>query len=196
MPEAQRPKLVVFGESLGSFGGEAPFLALNNLIARTDGALFSGPTFNNTIWADLTHNRDSGSPEWLPIYDKGENVRFVAEPRGLQRPADPWGEPRVVYLQHASDPIAWWNTDLLFAKPDWLREPRGYDVSPDMEWIPVVTFLQVSADMAVAVNVPDGHGHVYVKNVADAWAAILSPPGWTPEKTEKLRPLLRSDESS
>jgi len=196
MPEEQRPKLVVFGESLGSFGGEAPFLALNNLIARTDGALFSGPTFNNTIWADLTHNRDSGSPEWLPIYDKGENVRFVAEPRDLQRPADPWGQPRVVYLQHASDPIAWWNTDLLFAKPDWLREPRGYDVSPDTEWIPVVTFLQVSADMAVAVNVPDGHGHVYVKNVANAWAAILSPPGWTPEKTEKLRPLLRSDESS
>ena len=101
-----------------------------------------------------------------------------------------------MYLQHASDPIAWWNTDLLFAKPDWLREPRGYDVSPDMEWIPVVTFLQVSADMAVAVDVPDGHGHVYVRNVADAWAAILSPPGWTPEKTEKLRPLLRSDESS
>ena len=41
MPEAQRPKLVVFGESLGSFGGEAPFLSLNNIVARTDGALFS-----------------------------------------------------------------------------------------------------------------------------------------------------------
>ncbi|MGB3356058.1 MAG: alpha/beta-hydrolase family protein [Mycobacterium sp.] len=196
MPEAQRPQLVVFGESLGSFGGEAPFLALNNLIARTDGALFSGPTFNNTIWTDLTRNRDPGSPEWLPIYDSGENVRFVAEPRDLQRPPDPWGLPRVVYLQHASDPIAWWNPDLLFAEPDWLREPRGYDVSPDMEWIPIVTFLQVSADMAVAVNVPDGHGHVYVRNVADAWAAILSPPGWSPEKTEKLRPMLRSNESS
>ncbi|WP_218621283.1 alpha/beta-hydrolase family protein [Mycolicibacterium hippocampi] len=196
MPEAQRPQLVVFGESLGSFGGEAPFLALNNLIARTDGALFSGPTFNNTIWTDLTRNRDPGSPEWLPIYDSGENVRFVAEARDLQRPPDPWGLPRVVYLQHASDPIAWWNPDLLFAEPDWLREPRGYDVSPDMEWIPIVTFLQVSADMAVAVNVPDGHGHVYVRNVADAWAAILSPPGWTQEKTEKLRPMLRSNESS
>ncbi|MEW5808276.1 MAG: alpha/beta-hydrolase family protein [Actinomycetota bacterium] len=195
MPEAQRPKLVVFGESLGSFGGEAPFLALNNLIARTDGALFSGPTFNNTIWTDLTINRDPGSPQWLPVYDKGENVRFVAEPRDLQRPHDPWGQPRVVYLQHASDPIAWWNPDLLFAKPDWLREPRGYDVSPDMEWIPVVTFLQVSADMAVAVNVPDGHGHVYVRNVADAWASILLPPNWSAEKTEKLRPLLRSDEN-
>ena len=196
MPEAQRPRLVVFGESLGSFGGEAPFLALNNLIARTNGALFSGPTFNNTIWTQLTHDRDQGSPEWLPIYDKGENVRFAARAENLDRPADPWGQPRVVYLQHASDPIAWWNPDLLFAEPDWLKEPRGYDVSGRMQWIPIVTFLQVSADMAVAVDVPDGHGHVYVKDVANAWAAILEPPGWTPEKTDKLRPLLSNDENA
>ncbi|KKW62344.1 membrane protein [Mycolicibacterium elephantis] len=196
MPEAERPQLVVFGESLGSFGGEAPFLALNNLIARTDGALFSGPTFNNTIWTQLTRERDAGSPMWLPIYDDGENVRFVAEAENLGRPDAPWGTPRVVYLQHASDPIAWWNLDLLFAEPDWLREPKGYDVSGRMQWIPIVTFLQVSADMAVAVDVPDGHGHVYVKDVANAWAAILQPPGWTPEKTEKLRPMLRSNESS
>jgi uncharacterized membrane protein len=100
----------------------------------------------------------------------------------------------VVYLQHGSDPIAWWNPKLLFQKPDWLREPRGYDVSPRMQWIPVVTFLQVAADMAVAVDVPDGHGHVYVRDVANAWAAVMRPPGWTPEKTEKLRPLLHSDE--
>lgn len=196
MPEAQRPRLVVFGESLGSFGGEAPFLALNNLIARTDGALFSGPTFNNTIWTQLTRDRDAGSPEWLPIFDKGENVRFAARSDNLARPDDPWGQPRVVYLQHASDPIAWWNPDLLFAEPDWLREPRGYDVSGRMQWIPIVTFLQVSADMAVAVDVPDGHGHVYVKDVANAWAAILQPPGWTPAKTEKLRPMLRNDENA
>jgi uncharacterized membrane protein len=196
LPEGKRPKLVVFGESLGSFGGEAPFLALNNLIARTDGALFSGPTFNNTIWEDLTRNRDKDSPMWLPIYDKGDNVRFSARAENLSRPPDPWGHPRAVYLQHASDPIAWWNVDLLFSKPDWLKEPRGYDLSPRMEWIPIVTFLQVSADMAVAVDVPDGHGHVYVKDVANAWAAILQPPGWTPEKTDKLRPLLSNDENA
>jgi len=196
IPQAQRPKLVVFGESLGSFGGEAPFLSLNNLVARTDGALYSGPTFNNTIWTDLTRNRDAGSPEWLPIYDKGEYVRFAARPENLGRPPDPWSRPRVVYLQHASDPIAWWNPDLLFAEPDWLREPRGYDVSGRMQWIPVVTFLQVSADMAVAVDVPDGHGHVYVKDVANGWAAVLQPPGWSPEKTERLRPLLSNDENA
>lgn len=193
MPEADRPKLVVFGESLGSFGGEAPFLSLNNLVARTDGALFSGPTFNNTIWTDLTGNRDAGSPMWLPIYDKGAHARFVARPENLDRPAEPWRTPRVAYLQHASDPIAWWTPDLLFREPDWLREPRGYDVSPRMDWIPVVTFLQVSADMAVAVDVPDGHGHRYVRDVANAWAAVLQPPGWTAEKTERLRPLMHAD---
>jgi uncharacterized membrane protein len=193
LPEAQRPKLVVFGESLGSFGGEAPFMSLNNILARTDGALFSGPTFNNTVWTQLTATRDRGSPEWLPIYSDGQNVRFVARPSDLERPSEPWGRPRVVYLQHASDPIAWWTPDLLFKSPAWLREKRGYDVLPQTQWIPVVTFLQVSADMAVAVDVPDGHGHHYVADVANGWADVLSPPGWTQEKTAKLRPLLHSD---
>ena len=192
MPEAQRPKLVVFGESLGSFGGEAPFMSLNNVLARTDGALFSGPTFNNTIWTDLTATRDAGSPEWLPIYNGGKNVRFVARASDLARPDATWDHPRVVYLQHASDPIAWWTSNLLFARPDWLREKRGYDVLPQTEWIPVVTFLQVTADMAVAQKVPPGHGHDYVADVADGWAAVLSPPGWTQDKTDRLHPLLHS----
>ncbi len=193
LPEARRPKIVVFGESLGSFGGEAPFLSPNNIIARTNGALFSGPTFQNTMRDDVTANRDPGSPEWLPIFDDGVNVRFAARPEDLDRPETPWGNPRIAYLQHASDPIAWWNPELLFAEPDWLREPRGYDVSGDMNWIPVVTFLQVAADMAVAVDVPDGHGHRYVKDAVNAWAAVMQPPGWTPEKTERLRGLVRQD---
>ncbi|KAA0110179.1 alpha/beta-hydrolase family protein [Mycolicibacterium sp. P1-5] len=194
IPEAQRPKIVVFGESLGSFGGEAPFLSPNNIIARTNGALFSGPTFNNTMWDYVTVNRDTGSPMWLPIFDDGQNIRFAARPDNLGRPDKQWGYPRVVYLQHASDPISWWNPNLVFSEPDWLREARGYDVSQDMYWIPIVTFLQVSADMAVAVDVPDGHGHRYVRDVVNAWAAILQPPGWTPEKTDRLRGVVKAPE--
>lgn len=171
-------------------------MSLNNVLARTDGALFSGPTFNNTIWKQLTINRDPGSPQWLPVYDDGRNVRFVARPDDLQRPHPGTDSPLVVYLQHASDPIAWWNPDVLFHRPDWLAEPAGYDVLPNVRWIPVITFLQVSADMAVSVDVPAGHGHHYGPNVADAWAAILSPPGWTPEKTAKLRALLLHGGSS
>lgn len=194
LPEGTRPKLVVFGESLGSFGGEAPFLSANNIVARTDGALFSGPTFNNTMWKEVTRSRDPGSPEWLPIYQQGANVRFSARSADLARPETPWGTPRIVYLQHPSDPIAWWNTALLFRKPDWLREKRGYDVLPSVQWIPFVTFLQLSADMAVAVDVPDGHGHRYVKDVANAWAAILQPPAWSTDKTDRLRQLLHAND--
>ena len=192
MPEAQRPKLVVFGESLGSFGGEAPFLALNNLIARTDGALFSGPTFNNTIWTDLTHNRDAGSPEWLPIYDKGENVRFVAR-RRQPRPTRPTRGATRGWCTCSTRRTRSRGGTPICCSPNrtGCASPAATTCRRGMEWIPVVTFLQVSADMAVAVDVPDGHGHVYVKDVANAWAAILQPPGWTPEKTEKLRPLLR-----
>ena len=197
MPEAQRPKLVVFGESLGSFGGEAPFLSLNNVIARTDGALYSGPTFNNTIWTDLTRNRDAGSPEWLPIYDKGENVRFAARPDNLGRP------DRSVGARRGWSTCSTRRTRSRGGTPTCCSQNRIGCGSPaattcpgDMQWIPVVTFLQVSADMAVAVDVPDGHGHVYVKDVANAWAAVLQPPGWTPEKTERLRPLLSNDENA
>jgi uncharacterized membrane protein len=40
-----------------------------------------------------------------------------------------------------------------------------------------------------------GHGHVYVADVANGWAAGLQPPGWTPEKTAKLRPLLHASDT-
>ena len=50
----------------------------------------------------------------------------------------------------------WWNPALLGAEPDWLREPRGRDVNPDVTWIPFVTFWQLTTDMAVGHDPPDG----------------------------------------
>ena len=32
-------------------------------------------------------------------------------------------------------------------------------------------------------------------DVANGWAAVLQPPGWTPEKTAKLRPLLHASDT-
>ncbi|WP_420714118.1 alpha/beta hydrolase [Gordonia sp. SL306] len=193
IPEADRPKLVVFGESLGSFAGEAAFGSIPALAARTDGALFSGPTFNNTLWKDTTADRDAGSPQWQPVYDNGSQVRFIADQQDLGHPDALWKPSRIVYLQHASDPITWWNPNLILNEPDWLAEPRGRDVLSSTRWIPFVTFLQVSADMAVAVNVPDGHGHDYMSAIPYAWAAMLEPPGWTDVKTEALLPRLNRD---
>src|SRR5690606_30134300 len=126
LPPSQQPRLLVNGESLGSFGGESAFSGIDDLRIRTDGALFVGPPFMNDLWGELTANRDEGSPQWLPVYQEGETVRFVARPSDLQRPDTPWGPTRVVYLQHASDPISWWSPRLAFTRPDWLEEERGY----------------------------------------------------------------------
>lgn len=193
LPEADRPRLVVFGESLGSFGAEAAFGTVPTIAARTDGALLTGPTFNNTLWSDATSARDRGSPQWLPVYDDGRQVRFIADGSDLARPTAPWPGSRIVYLQHPSDPIAWWSPDLILDQPDWLSEPRGRDVLGSVRWIPFITFLQLSADMAVAVDVPDGHGHNYLSAIPTAWQSILSPPGWTDEKTQALLPRLSRD---
>ncbi|MDT2004857.1 hypothetical protein FXW78_09275 [Rhodococcus opacus] len=191
LPPETRPKLVVMGESLGSFGGESAFGSVDDVEARTDGVLFTGPPNANEIWTDVTTNRDPGSPEWLPIYEQGETVRFGARaPEDLPRPDAPWGTPRMVYLQHPSDPIVWWSPQLLLSEPDWLQEERGYDVLDSTQWFPFVTFLQVAADMAVSTGVPDGHGHSYVVDIADAWSAILPPDGWSPADNDRLRTVL------
>ncbi|MFT3661521.1 MAG: alpha/beta-hydrolase family protein [Gordonia sp. (in: high G+C Gram-positive bacteria)] len=192
LPPEERPKVVVFGESLGTFGGEAAFGSIGSMVSRTDGALFAGPTFGNTIWGDLVENRDAGSPMWRPVYRKGEHVRFGAGPADLRRVQEPWHSSRVVYVQHPSDPVTWFSPKLLFQKPDWLKGERGPDVLPAMRWIPIVSFLQVAADLAVAGNVSDGHGHVYIEAIPYAWDAILQPEGWDDEKSRRLGGTLQS----
>ena len=42
-----------------------------------------------------------------------------------------------------------------------MNAPVGPDVSPELRWYPVVTFLQLGLDMAVGLAVPRGHGHDY-----------------------------------
>ncbi len=196
LPEQARPKLVVFGESLGSFGGETAFTSIEDLAARADGALFVGPTYTNKVWQQATADRDEGTPQWLPVYHGGQSARFVARADDLNRPDARWPAPRVVYLQHPSDPITWWSPDLAFRKPDWLSEARGYDVLDSVRWIPVVTFLQVSADMVESNNVPDGHGHTFHADIANSWAAILQPEGWTADDTQRLRLVLTDQQAA
>jgi uncharacterized membrane protein len=130
---------------------------------------------------------------WIaePEYRDGRTVRFTDDPGADVPPsAEPWDGSRVLYLLHPSDPIVWWGPQLMYARPDWLEEPRGDDVVDAVRWIPFVTFWQVTADLPFATNVPDGHGHVYTTEYVDAWAHVLQPPGWTDEKAERLRDLL------
>ena len=91
LPAGSRPELLVFGESLGTFGGEAAFSGLPDIGARTDGVLWAGPPNFNRLWRDFVGDREPSSPEWLPVYDTGKEVRFADQPSDLGQPATAWG---------------------------------------------------------------------------------------------------------
>ncbi|APE33056.1 hypothetical protein BOX37_02690 [Nocardia mangyaensis] len=192
-PAGQRPKLFVYGESLGSQGSEEAFEGLADLREKVDGALWVGPPNSNRLWSQFVDRRDPGSPEVTPVYADGLVVRFADDADDLG-PADTWLPPRIAYLQHPSDPIVWWSADLIFTRPDWLREPRGADVSTQMRWAPFVTFWQVTADLTNAQGVVDGHGHRYGTLVLDGWLAVAAPPGVSPEVVERIRMSLELSE--
>ncbi|CCW11003.1 Predicted membrane protein (DUF2319 [Rhodococcus aetherivorans] len=185
-PEEKRPKLVVFGESLGSYGGQSAFASGPDIVARTDGALLVGTPNFAQPWGRITADRDPGSFERLPVVDAGHNIRFASRPDDADLPG-PWQFPRVVFWQHASDPITWWSFRLLLQRPDWLREPLGPDVDPGMRWLPFVTFWQVTLDMVFSADVPSGFGHAYGPEAAQLWADILAPDGWDEAATLRVQ---------
>ena len=194
LPDDRRPKLLLYGESLGSLAGQAAFGYLPDISRMGfDSVLWVGPPNASTLWRALIERRDPGSTEVAPRYDAGRTVRFSegGSAAEIQRDtAAPWLGTRVLFLQHPSDPIVWWSSDLLFSRPDWLSEPPGRDRSPAMRWYPFVTFSQVGVDVLKAVEMPDGHGHNYGSDVLDGWVAVAPPDGWTSADTERVRAAL------
>lgn len=187
LPVDRRPRLYIFGESLGSFAMETPFSGEADLANRTSGGLLVGPPNFNTLFTEFRDQRDPGSREIEPVFRQGRSVRFSTDPWTPAGPAGrPWDGPHLLYLAQPSDPIVWWSPDLIWHRPDWLEEQRGDDVSDAMRWWPIVTFFQTSADMAVGLAVPPGHGHNYVGEHVAGWAQVLQPEGWS---TEDLRAL-------
>lgn len=191
LPPEHRPKLVLYGESLGSMAGQGAFSWLPDISRMGfSSVLWVGPPNASPLWRGLTVRRDPGTPEVRPRYDNGRTVRF-SEAADAGEIADdtaaPWEGTRVLFLQHPSDPIIWWSTDLLFSEPDWLVEPPGTDRTASMRWYPIITFWQVAADITNASSVPAGHGHNYGQSVLDGWAAVAPPDGWTADDTERIR---------
>ncbi|MFT0848007.1 alpha/beta-hydrolase family protein [Actinomycetaceae bacterium L2_0104] len=185
LPEDSRPRLVVSGESLGSYGAEGAFVSMQDLTVRTSGALFVGPTAMNHLWNDIVTHRDAGTPMYLPTVDGGTDVRFSADGESWTGSGD-WDGPRVGYVQHANDPVKAFSIGLALNRPDWLDSgQRGPGVPSQMHWVPIVTMLQVGVDL-FAGDVPEGQGHSFGDAPARAWTHILPPPGWTPEDTDRL----------
>lgn len=189
MDPATRPKLYVSGESLGAYGIVDSFRDYAQLLEQVDGAVFSGPPRFTRIHRALTETRDPGSPERLPVLDRGRHVRFAAVPAHLRHDfsgadlAEDWQSPRIVFAQHASDPITFWDWNLFFTQPAWLREPgsRGVpapkaqqlDVFEGMRWAPFITGWQVGLDQISSLKFPGGHAHQYHGEMPYYWVGVL-----------------------
>jgi uncharacterized membrane protein len=189
LPADARPRLFLNGLSLGSLNSDLSFELVDIIDAPFNGALWSGPPFRNDSWRRMTRDRDPGSPAWLPVYRGGSVVRFMSQARGAREGYRDWGGFRIVFLQYASDPITFFDPSIAWREPDWMRHPRGPDVSPDLRWFPVVTMLQLAADMMVG-TAPRGFGHEYAaSDYIEAWLALAEPAGWTAAEVERLKAL-------
>ncbi len=185
-PEA-RPRLIVYGLSLGSFSIQSAFATEADLAGRTDGAILAGTPSFSEPWRSITTRRDPGSPQRLPVVGDGQTVRFADDAADL-RSFGPWASSRIAFLQHANDPVVWWSFDLIAQRPDWLAEPPGPAVSPRMRWLPLITFLQVTVDQFFGVNQPNGYGHNYSLHMAQTWVDVTgAPEGWTAADTQRLQ---------
>lgn len=113
---AHKPKLYVYGQSLGALGGSAVFTDDADQARRTCAVLWAGPPANRAHRANAT------------------------------------------VLANSSDPVVHWSPELLWRAPD-LTGTRAD--APRPGWLPVVSFVQTTADLLAALDAPPGHGHRY-----------------------------------
>lgn len=151
---ATRPRLLLYGESLGAKVQEA--------------AIPGGPI-------DLDHYGVAaalwvGSPGSQASDDfharcAGESYT-VDRPEQLPVPMPP-PRPRVWFLEHDGDPVVRSRPKLLLQRPAWLPTDgtRGRNVPETMTWKPFITWAQALVDTLFATNVKPGDfqslGHDY-----------------------------------
>jgi len=192
LPKNGRPRLYLHGLSLGAMNSEQSTDLIEVMGDPFDGALWSGPPYSSRLWRWLTDRRNPGSPAWLPRFRDGSLVRFMNQHGEFADPASgpsaAWGPMRIVYLQYASDAVTLFDYRSLYRAPDWMRPPRGPDVSAQLRWYPVVTFFQLTVDMLTATNAPVGHGHVFAPaHYIDAWTEVTDVRGWSAADIRRLK---------
>lgn len=167
MNPEERPRLVIFGESLGAHTSQDPFLhtGTQGLVdGGIDGALWIG-TPHLSQWKRQVRETDR------PDVDAGL-VREFSGPDDLSTMSAQERERlRYVLLTNGNDPVGYFGPELLIQSPRWLGDPesRPPGVPGGQRWIPPLTFLQTLVDMKNALNIVPGefiaNGHDYRANL-------------------------------
>ncbi|UBU16935.1 alpha/beta-hydrolase family protein [Nonomuraea gerenzanensis] len=162
----RRPRLVLFGESLGSQAAQNVFLHQGTrglALLGIDRALFVGTPFASAwrrAWLDDPAACDGD----------GRVVEVASYEEWLALPAERRAAARVVLLTHHEDPVPKLGLPLLIQAPDWLGPVRGPGIPQAARWRPFVTALITFVDMLNAIHVVPGQfvslGHDYRGDLA------------------------------
>lgn len=171
-------QIYMFGESLGSYGLEAAFPSVGALTERSDKVFLVGPPGFNPIRERFADSGDTDSA-----------VAFINNPALTRAVVNDRTE--IAYLENATDPVIRWDPELIWNEPRWIyaQTSRSND---RFEWYPVVSFLQITVDMALALDVPVGYGHRYGVDSAEVWRELIQSTDWDDAKQQKLEDTLHS----
>ena len=167
-PPEKRPRVVLFGESLGAWTSQDAFAHRGTqglLDAGVDRALWIGTPYMSK-WKQQVLDDDR------PDVDRGLVGRF--NDFGELEALDPEARRRLRYVMitHDNDGVGHFGLDLLVRAPDWLgpAETRAATVPGAEQWRSPTTFVQTLVDMKNAANVVPGQfeakGHDYRADLA------------------------------
>jgi uncharacterized membrane protein len=167
-PPDKRPRVVLFGESLGAWTSQDAFAHRGTqglLDAGVDRAIWIGTPYMSK-WKQevLSDDRPDVDPSLVGRFnDFGELEALDPEARR---------KLRYVMITHANDAVGHFGLDLLVRAPDWLgpAETRAATVPGAEQWRCPTTFVQTLVDMKNAANVIPGQfeakGHDYRADLA------------------------------
>lgn len=189
---ARRPKVYVFGESLGAW-------TASDVVMYQGISGFDHYGIDRALWFGLPglakwsrNGMAGGSSDLVPpgtvrVFDRHEEYEALTE--------DERERLRAVIVSHDNDPIAALSLEMLAKEPDWMRGDRGRNVPDDISWSPVTTFWQTAVDaMNAMVTVPGeflSFGHDYRADTARFVRDAYRLTDVTDEQMEHIEEALR-----
>lgn len=191
VPEEKRPKVLVFGESLGAWSSSD--VMMHQGISGFDHygvhrALWFGlPGLARWSKTGMREGRNPLTPEGtVGAFDRFEQYQALTSHQKAAL--------RAVIVDHDNDPISQMSLRIAVKRPPWLDGHRGRNVPETMKWTPVITFTQVIVDAMNAMVVVPGEfksfGHDYRADTADFVRAAYELPEMTEEQMAALHETL------
>jgi uncharacterized membrane protein len=175
VPEGEKPKVVLFGESLGAWTSQDAVINRGTqglLDLGIDYAIWIGtPHFSQWKEQVLRDHRPDTLPELIGVFN--DLAEWEALPESKRE------QIRYVMITHHNDGVARFGPELIFQAPSWLGAPdtRWKQIPKGMRWFPNTTFFQVLVDMKNSANVVPGQfaatGHDYRADLLPFFRAVL-----------------------